>query len=123
MSERLGLVVEDESDLRGLFTLILEEAGFKTTAVYSVSTALKVLEEQVPDIVTLDMKLPGGNGREVLRKIREDPRMIDTRVVVVTAFADEDEELHSKADLVLMKPVGVKQLRDLIGRLTGQMEK
>lgn len=123
MKEKLALVVEDESNIRGLFTIMLEEVGFRVATVYSVSTAFESLKEQVPDIVILDLMLPGvGSGSDILTEIRSDPRLAKTKVAVVTAYPEKAADLHSKADLVLIKPVGYKQLQELILRLATEVE-
>lgn len=123
MPKKLALVVEDEKDVRTLFTMILEDAGFLTIAANSVDSALQVLKNRVPDVVTLDLGLPGGSGRDVLEAIRSDPRLSRTRVVVVTALAERTDDLRDQADLVLMKPIGFTQLRELVLRLAGEEEK
>jgi len=114
-----ALVVEDSTDLRDLFRRLLEEAGFEVVTTYSVATALQALEDKVPDVITLDLNLPGGSGREVLQVVRATPRLAQTRVIIVTAYPDEADDLYDEADLVLAKPVGYKQLQDLVLRLAG----
>lgn len=119
MIEKLALVVEDAGDLREFFAQVLKDAGFQVTKTHSVDTAREALEQQVPDVVILDLNLPGGSGRDILKTIREDPRLTATKVVITTAYPDDAVDLHEKADLVLVKPVGYRQLQDLVARLTG----
>jgi len=68
-------------------------------------------------VIVLDMHLPGISGIEILRQVREDPRLSSARVIASTADARLAETLEEKADLVLVKPVSFNQLRDLALRL------
>jgi len=122
MAEKLAMVVEDETDLRNFFCLILQEAGFRTVPARSAKTALKLLNEHVPDLITLDLRLPDGSGQEILQAVRNTPVLANTKVAVMTAFPDDLDDLEEKADLVLVKPIGFAQLRDLALRLTEEQE-
>jgi CheY-like chemotaxis protein len=67
--------------------------------------------------VVLDLHLPGVSGRKLLDVIRADGRLTKTRVILATADYRTAEELRDSADLVLLKPISFKQLRDLSARL------
>jgi CheY-like chemotaxis protein len=71
----------------------------------------------VPDVVILDLHLPGVQGDQILHQIRADERMAGTRVVVITAYSALARTLQDEADLVLIKPVSLNLLRRLVGRL------
>lgn len=118
MSEKLALVVEDESDLRELYTLTLEGAGYRVVKADSVGAARKALKDETPTIVILDLMLPGGSGRDILKEIRENPRLAGAQVAVMTAYPGEATALREEADLVLIKPFSVTLLKNLIARLT-----
>ena len=65
----------------------------------------------------LDLNLPCIPGEEILRRMRSDARLAQTRFIIVTAYPEIDEDLWGAADVVLVKPVTFGQLRDLAARL------
>jgi DNA-binding response OmpR family regulator len=117
MKRHLAFIVEDEPDLADIFAEALAEAGFTTEIIARGDKALARLAETVPDIVILDMHLPGVSGDKILRHIRTDPRLAGTRIVVASADDALAQTLEADADLTLLKPVGFIQLRDLARRL------
>jgi CheY-like chemotaxis protein len=117
MGDELALVIEDHKDISALFCLVLEEAGFQTEVIGSGSEAITRLADVVPDVVILDLHLPGVQGDEILHHIRSDERMTETQVVVITAYTALARTLQDEADLVLIKPVSLNLLRRLVGRL------
>jgi CheY-like chemotaxis protein len=117
LSNSLALIIEDDFDLSTIFDEALKAAGFETQVIRDGSKAVKKLESLAPDVVILDLHLPGVGGADILDLIRADDRMEHTRVIVTTADARLAETLHDKADLVLVKPVSFTQLRDLAQRL------
>jgi DNA-binding response OmpR family regulator len=117
MSDALALVIEDHEDISALFRMVLEEAGFQTQVIQSGDEAVVRLADVVPDVVILDLHLPGVQGDAILHQIRADARMAGTRVVVITAYSALARTLQDEADLVLIKPVSLNLLRRLVGRL------
>lgn len=117
MEESLALVIEDNLELGRIFAEAVREAGFTTEVIRTGDKAMRRLAAVVPKLVILDLHLPGVTGAEILSHIRSDPRLQQTRVILATAEAREAEELDDRADLVLLKPVGYQQLRDLADRV------
>lgn len=120
MGERLGLfalIVEDDQDLAIIFAMALQEAGFETQIVRSGDTALMWLSSSKPDVVVLDLHLPRVSGQDILHQIRADERLVGTKVIIATADPRMAETLQDEADLVMLKPIGFSQLRDLASRL------
>ncbi|HRF48432.1 MAG TPA: response regulator [Anaerolineales bacterium] len=113
----LALIVEDDPDLAEIFSAALTLAGFSVEAIGNGVDALARLQSIEPSVIVLDMHLPGISGIEILRQVREDPRLSSARVIASTADARLAETLEEKADLVLVKPVSFNQLRDLALRL------
>ena len=114
--ESVALIVEDDPDLINIFARALEISEYKTHTVSTGEDALKVLAEFEPDIVVLDLHLPGISGGEILQTIRADGRLSQTRVILATADYRTAEDLRDHVDLVLLKPISFKQLRDLSAR-------
>ena len=117
MSNLFALIIEDDNDLAIIFAMALQEAGFETQIVRAGDTALMWLSSSTPDIVVLDLHLPRVSGDTILKEIRADARLAKTKVIITTADPRMAEMLDDKADLVLLKPVGFSQLRDLAARL------
>lgn len=78
------MIVDDEPHIVELEKAILEANGFKTITAYSGADGLKLLEKSKPDLVVLDMMMPGMSGREVCEKIRKNPKTKALKVIFVT---------------------------------------
>jgi len=113
MSRHLAFVVEDNRDLSEVFAEALAEAVFTVEIISHGDAALARLAETAPEIVTLDMHLPGVGGDTILHYIRTHPRLAKTRVVIASADEIMSQALEAEADLTLLKPVDYIQLRDL----------
>ncbi len=113
MGNTFGLVIEDDADLSLIFSQALQAAGFEAEIICAGDEALARLEATTPDIVVLDLHLPRVAGTDILRRIRADPRLAHTRVIIATAHPHMAESLRGEADLVLLKPISFSQLRDL----------
>ena len=116
MTKPLALIVEDDPQLSQIFTLTLSEL-FETEAITDGAQALVRLADVVPHLVVLDINLPGASGVQILHSIRADSRFNSTRVILATADSRQADELQDKADIVLLKPVSISQLREFAQRL------
>lgn len=116
-SEPLALLIEDDPDLLSIFSMALEDAGFRIEAITEGDQALIRLSEVIPAVAILDLHLPNVSGTEILDAIRADERLQDTRVIIVSADPQLAESVSAEADLVLIKPISFNQLRDLSQRL------
>ena len=115
MSKPLAIIIEDDPQLNKIFSISLRNE-FEVESCFDGDEALKRLAEVAPDLVVLDINLPGASGVDILTKIRADARLTKTRVIVSSANERIAEELEEKADLVLLKPVSPRQLTDLAAR-------
>jgi DNA-binding response OmpR family regulator len=117
------LVVEDEAPLRELIVVTLGDE-YDCEEVGDGETALAVLEERPPDLVFLDVMLPGIGGIDILRKMRADPRLRDVPVVVVSAWQGAEDvkvALESGADRFVAKPFRVDELASVADALVGRV--
>lgn len=113
----LALIIEDEADLSAIFSEALQVAGFTTEAIKRGDTALVRLSEVVPEVVILDLHLPGVDGKALMKHIRDDARLAHTQIVVASADAALSQALEINADFTFLKPISFSQLRDLAKRL------
>jgi DNA-binding response OmpR family regulator len=110
MANRHILVVDDDPDIRGLLRELLDRRGFAVTEAKDGQEALRVFFDQRPDLVVLDVAMPGLDGWKTLERIRE---LSDVPVVMLTAKATELEKtrgLRAGADDYVTKPFGRQEL-------------
>ena len=106
----LVLVVDDEPAMVGAVSALLGRAGHRVVTAYDGNTALRRFSEERPDLVLLDLAMPGLDGVEVCRSIR---RISQTPIIVLTGEADERakvEALDTGADDYVVKPFGKQEL-------------
>jgi len=104
------LVVEDEENIARLVRLYLEEAGFRALAASDGRDGLALYERERPDLVILDLMLPGMDGWEVCRRIRATSR---TPILMLTARQTEEDRIHGLdlgADDYVTKPFSPREL-------------
>src|SRR5262249_31895417 len=107
------LVVEDEPDIRRLVVLHLERDGFRCRAVANGLDALREAKGNVPDLVVLDLMLPGLDGLEVCRRLRSDATTAAVPIIMLTAKSAEVDRvvgLEVGADDYVAKPFSPKEL-------------
>ena len=112
------LIIDDDKDIAGFFSTVLSLLGHECETVLSAKEALVRLAGSLPDLILLDLRLGTEiGGDDILYQIRSNPRFDNTRVVVITAYPSIAEMVTNLADLVLIKPVEVEQLKTLISRM------
>src|SRR5882724_4162348 len=105
---RRVLIVDDNEDAANSLALILKLSGYETASVYTAADALERAAAFRPDVVLLDIGLPGMDGYEVAQKLRELPGLRDIRLVAVTGYGQSDDRLRARDagfDDHLTKPV------------------
>jgi signal transduction histidine kinase/CheY-like chemotaxis protein len=118
--ERLVLIVDDEADSRILLTHYVEEFGCRAIATHSAASALTLARELKPDLITLDLMMPGLNGWDVLAELKQDPELAAIPVVVVSIVAQESRATVLGAIDMLQKPVERKTLFAVLRRNLGE---
>ncbi len=113
----LALIIEDDPDAADIFSAAIEAAEYETEIIGSGKQALERLAVTEPSIVVLDLHLPHVSGADILNYIRSEPRLEKTRVIIASADPRTADMLYGKATLVLIKPIGFTQLRNLAIRL------
>lgn len=108
---RCAVVIEDDADTASLLELALSSQGFEVAIATDGQDGVSLVIAMRPDLVTLDVGLPGIDGLEVCRRIRP---LTDAYVIMVTAQADEIDRLiglETGADDYLAKPISVRELK------------
>ena len=111
------LVVDDDADTADSLVLLLTLWGCRAAAAYDGRTAAGQALASRPDVVVLDLGLPGLDGYEVARRLRVAPGLEKVRLIAVSGFGREEDRARSRAagfDHHLLKPVEPEVLRDLL---------
>lgn len=95
MSKKI-LIVEDDSFLQGIASTKLEKEGFTVTGASNSDEATKVLAADTPDLVLLDLVLPGTDGFGILKMIRENQKTMTTPVIVFSNLSEDKDIKHAK---------------------------
>ncbi len=114
MSQKHALIIEDEVNLTEIFSRVLDMANFQTDFVLSGDTASEQLAATVPDLIVLDLHLPRVSGQAILRQIKADRRLVNTKIIIVSADVATAQSLKHQADAVLFKPIGIHQLLNVV---------
>jgi len=112
------LVVDDMAYLRDVQVLLLSDAGYATTALGSAREALERLPDLAPDLILLDVSMPGMDGRQFLARLRATPEWQRLPVILTTGRSVEDVARENRCD-ILPKPFSEAALLDLVQRLIG----
>jgi phosphate regulon transcriptional regulator PhoB len=107
------LIVDDEKDIADLISYNLEREGFSTIKVFHGDKVLAIIKAQKPDLMILDLMLPGTNGLDICKGLRADPDIAHLPVIMLTAKSDEVDKiigLEIGADDYITKPFSVKEL-------------
>lgn len=113
IATRRILVVEDEKDLAELVAFNLKKHGYAAQVCSDGQTALRLVTADAPDLIILDLMLPGMSGIDVARAIRTNPRVAAVPILMLTARADEADQLAGLsvgADDYVTKPFSMKVL-------------
>ena len=115
--ETCVLVVEDFADNRDLLTEYLTFRGFSVTAVADGEAALRSAREHRPDVILMDLRMPGLDGWQATRRLKADPNTANIPVVAVTAHALRPEVESARdagCDAVVAKPFDISALADAL---------
>ncbi len=125
VSDRLRvLCIEDNPDNMMLITDMLIDAGYSVIPAFDGEEGLSLAREQLPDVITLDVMLPGLDGWEVLRRLKADPLVRGIPVIVVTAIDESGLGMSLGAADYVVKPIRKHTFRDVMQRLSaGQMNR
>ena len=110
---RTVLVVDDDPSVRTLLEMVLEVEGFSVQCAADGETALGMIADERPDVLLVDVMMPGIDGRALTRQLRTDPRTADLPIVICSALADDPDQWEawaSGANSFVPKPFDVNRL-------------
>ena len=113
MAEEKILVVDDEEHIQELIRFNLEKSGYKVISADNGIDAIKLAKEQLPQLMLLDLMLPGMDGLDVCKEIRKDSNMLNMPIIMITAKGEEIDKiigLELGADDYITKPFSVREL-------------
>lgn len=118
--ERIVLIVDDNADAADTMALLLNTYGHTAHTACDAASALASARSHVPDVILLDIGLPGIDGYEVARMLRREAAFSATRLIAITGYGserDRDKALAAGFDHHLVKPADIQQLLGLIAEL------
>ncbi|MCC6313504.1 MAG: response regulator [Thermomicrobiales bacterium] len=118
------LLVEDDPANRGLASRVLSNCGYSHAVAIDGQDALDKVAERRPDLILMDLSMPGMDGWEATRRLRADPANATVRVLALTAHAmrgDREKALDAGCDDVLTKPYRPTELIEAVRRLIGEI--
>lgn len=119
---RILLVEDDESNAQ-ILRVICEHAGFEVAVIHDGEQALSFLERHAIDLLITDIQLPGLDGVQLIRQIRDQDRLAGLPIISVTARAYPDQQAEIRAagaSALLTKPFRRRELLAMINRVLGQ---
>ena len=127
------LIVDDERDIVEYLSTVLEDEGFAAVGLTQTAGALNQINAQRPDLVLLDVMMPGHTGLSLYRAMRESEATKDIPVVIISGYARKEEFAHMdlselesgrlpRPEGYLEKPIAVATLLTTIRRLLGRRE-
>jgi two-component system cell cycle response regulator DivK len=122
MDAALILIVEDNEKNMKLARDVLQYHGFRTLEATTAAQGLALAAQCRPDLILMDIQLPGMDGATVLRHLRADPATASIRIVALTAFAmkdDRDRFASLGFDGYLSKPISIREFPSQIRQLLG----
>ncbi|HQU35035.1 MAG: Polar-differentiation response regulator DivK [Anaerolineales bacterium] len=123
MTNKTVLILEDEGDAAELFAEMMRVSGFRVLKVSNSAPAIDLISSEKPDLIILDIMMPGISGLDILHHMHHDPALTNIPVVVVSAKgtpADIKRGMEAGAKIYLTKPVGFLELKEAVTRAIGE---
>jgi len=121
MAKRI-LIADDEANIVASLEFLMRQKGYEVRTVGNGADALKAVAEFAPDLMLLDVMMPGKSGWEVARALKQDPATQGIKIVMVTAIGEQVNEITSPlygADAHIDKPFEFERLEKVIISLVG----
>jgi len=119
------LIVDDEPNIVVPLEFLMEQNNFEVKVAESGEQALEAIEDFKPDLILLDIMLPGMDGYEVCQKVRQNPQLQQTKIIFLSAMArtiDIAKGMGLSADSYITKPFSISDVVDNVKKLLGDDE-
>jgi two-component system CheB/CheR fusion protein len=114
------LIIDDDRDVSQLMSLLVDHLGHEAKALTVPQAAIEIAKNWQPELVLLDLAMPGMNGHEVAKQLREYAGLAKARIIAVSAHQpDGDKETAAGIDAHLVKPLTTVQLAKLLDEPSG----
>lgn len=116
----LVLVADDDDDIRDLVAMHLRQAGYGVIAAADGDTGLELIRARRPDLVVLDVRMPGLGGYELTRRLKADPSTAEIPVLLLSASVRQEEVqegISAGADDFMAKPFPATEFRERVSAL------
>lgn len=123
MTDNLILIVEDNEKNRRMLRDILQVNGYRTVESETAEEGIRIARQEQPDLVLMDIQLPGMNGMEARKLMHEDPATRHIPVVAVTASAmvhDQAEIERTGFDAFHYKPIRIREILQTVRKFVGR---
>jgi len=121
MAKRVLIVDDNPTNLK-LVTYLVKSNGYDVDTAADAETALTVIAASRPDLILMDLQLPGIDGLELTRRLKADAKTADIKIIAVTAYAmkgDQEKALAAGCDGYVTKPIDTRALPALIAAQVG----
>ncbi len=125
-NDKKVIIVEDDKDINDLIAYNLRKSGFVAEQVFDGLSAMQRIKDVIFDIIILDIMLPGIDGFDICRQIKDDPRYFRSFIVVVSAKCHEQDKLYAHllgADCYLTKPFNLTSLLGAVNEISESLDK
>ena len=119
------LIVDDNATNLKLVAYLMRAHGYTVDAALDAESAIEAIRANHPDVILMDIQLPGIDGLELTRRLKADPDTRDIIIIAVTAYAmkgDQDKALAVGCDDYITKPIDTRVLPDTIARHLAKRE-
>lgn len=111
------LVVEDEFSVANLLKQRLEDENFRVRVAYTYSDGIKKIKEKNPDVITMDVVLPDGNGLKLLEELKAGPDTNKIPVIIISSSDEQDNANRLGAKAFMDKPIKFDKLFKILKEL------
>lgn len=111
------LVIDDEPEITEIIEAFLDNAGYGVRVENAPGNALEIAKEYKPDLILLDIMMPGTDGYQICNRIKEDPAMANTPVIFLTGKDSKDDQGRSfqvGGDMFIKKPFSCERLLEIV---------
>ncbi|MCP4568582.1 MAG: response regulator [FCB group bacterium] len=111
------LVIDDEPEITEIIHAFLDNAGYTVRVENQPQNAIKLAQEFTPDLILLDIMMPGTDGYQICNQIKEDTKMADTPVIFLTGKDSKDDQgksFQSGGDMFIKKPFSCERLLEIV---------